>query len=66
VSYCSKFYDNHYARSIRDEYNLFHQFPITNDEKELLAKEREEAPFMIIKRLMNDTNTLMKKKFNHS
>jgi hypothetical protein len=66
VSYCSKFYDNHYARSIRDEYNLFHQFPITNAEKELLAKEREDAPFMIIKRLMTDTNTLMKQRFNRS
>lgn len=66
VSYCSKFYDNHYARSIRDEYNLFHQFPITDAEKELLAKEREDAPFMIIKRLMTDTNALMKQRFNHS
>ena len=66
VSYCSKFYDNHYARSIRDEYNLFHQFPITDAEKELLAKEREDAPFMIIKRLMTDTTTLMKQRFNHS
>ena len=66
VSYCSKFYDNHYARSIRDEYNLFHQFPITDAEKELLAKEREDAPFMIIKRMMTDTNALMKQRFNHS
>jgi hypothetical protein len=66
VSYCSKFYDNRYARSIRDEYNLFYQFPITNAEKEQLAKEREDAPFMIIKRLMTDTNALMKQRFNHS
>ena len=64
VSYCSKFYDNHYARSIRDEYNLFNQFPITNSEKKLLAKEREDAPFMIINRLMNESNNNMKRKFN--
>lgn len=66
VSYCSKFYDNLYARSIRDEYNLFNQFPITDAEKVLLAKEREDAPFMIVKRLMTETSNQMKQKFNHS
>lgn len=65
VSYCSKFYDNNYAKSIRDEYNFFNQFPVTNAEKELLAQDRENAPFMIIKRLINDTTALMKQKFNH-
>ena len=37
VSYCSKFYDNLYARQIRDEYYLYNQFPITDAEKECQA-----------------------------
>ena len=44
VSYCSKFYDNFYARQIRNNYQLFNQHPILNSEKspQLSKEEKEE------------------------
>jgi hypothetical protein len=48
ISYCSKFYDNHYAVKIRDEYPLFNQFPITDEQKQLLKNDRDELRYQEI------------------
>lgn len=63
VAYCSKFYDNCYAKSMRSDYDLFRQFPITNEEKELLAKEREHLPFRFIPKMLKESNDYMRMRF---
>ncbi len=65
VAYCSKFYDNCYAKSLRTEYDLFRQFPITNEEKEALAIERENLPFKIIPKMMKESNEYMRMRFSN-
>ena len=59
VSYCSKFFDNHYARRIRDDYPLFNQFPLAEFEKEALKHQRERLPF----NLLNHSRREMKQRF---
>jgi hypothetical protein len=65
VAYCSKFYDNCYATSMRTDYDLFRQFPITNEEKQLLAKERENLPFQFIPKMLKESNEYMRMRFSN-
>jgi len=65
VAYCSKFYDNCYARSMRTEYDLFRQHPITDDEKEALAIERQKLPFHFIPKMLKESNEYMRMRFSN-
>ncbi len=59
VSYCSKFYDNYYAIKIRDEYPLFNQFPITDEQKQLLKSDRDNLRYQqITNRIFQQSNSL--------
>jgi hypothetical protein len=66
VAYCSKFYDNCYAKSMRADYNLYLQMPITEQEKESLILEREHLPYQKIIRLIKESNAEIRKRFNYS
>ena len=46
VAYCSKFYDNCYARAMIEDYELHRQLPLTKEEKEELALQRESCNSM--------------------
>lgn len=65
VSYCSKFLDNYYARNIGKEYDLLHQFPIIDSEKELLATERENLPFHFVPKILKESNEYMRMRFSN-
>lgn len=65
VAYCSKFYDNCYARSMRTEYDLFRQHPITNEEKAALAIERQKLPFHFTRTMLKESNEYMRMRFSN-
>jgi len=50
VSYCSKFFNNHYIEKYKlmEEYDLFNQFPITEEHKKMLKGNREELRYQQI------------------
>lgn len=66
VRYCSKFYDNCYAKNMRSDYDLFRQFPITSEEKASLAIERENLPFQVVPKMVKKSNDYMRQRFYHS
>ena len=50
VSYCSKFFNNYYIEKyeMMEEYDLFNQFPASEEHKQLLANDRDELRYQQI------------------